>query len=438
MRSSRFLVTVCLVGSALVGPAAATAVASPGIQLTDGAAAADDHDGSAPARNRTRLVPADGVADDGFGNAVAVEGGTVVVGAPNADAQGKDSPGAAYVFEQTPSGPRQYRLTGRSPNREDRFGTSVAISGDTVIIGVQYDDNPFGQDSGSAYVFVRAAGGGWVQQAQLIAPDGVRYDGFGASVDIDGDTAVVGAAVVATDGSGANPTATYVFQRSASTWSFQTRIEVPNFSGTFIHSPRGLALQGDTLLIGASSADVTPGDDTGAVYVFERSGGQWLARPRVPNPDPQYRDRFGVAVSLEGDTMVVGATGNDGPAEDSGEVYVYLRSGAGWALQAQLQAPNPRADDRFGYQTAVDGDRLVVGRPGRATSAGEDAGQALVYSRTGVSWTLDEVLTAGAYGRPDGVFGIAVAADDGAIAVGASGDPGRAGTGSGAAYVYQG
>ncbi|MBA3523300.1 MAG: hypothetical protein H0T85_01850 [Geodermatophilaceae bacterium] len=168
-------------------------------------------------------------------------------------------------------------MTAPFPGVRDTF-SATAISGDTVIVGARYDDRPTGNDTGSAFVVVRS-GNAWVQQATLTAPDGVRFDGFGTVVAIDGDTAVIGASIMASDGGGANPTITYVFQRTAGAWAFQERIDAPNFSDVFISDNHSLALQGDTLVVGASGDDTNPGDDAGSVRIYAASAHRGPCRP---------------------------------------------------------------------------------------------------------------------------------------------------------------
>ena len=143
--------------------------------------------------NVQKLLAGDGAADDQFGNSVSVSGDMAVIGAYGDDDKGYWS-GSAYVFVRAADGTwsQQAKLTAADGEAGDYFGGSVSVSGDTAVIGA-YDDDDKGDYSGSAYIFVRAAGGTWSQQAKLTAADGAAYDYFGGSVAVDGDTAVIGA-----------------------------------------------------------------------------------------------------------------------------------------------------------------------------------------------------------------------------------------------------
>lgn len=223
---------------------------------------------------RTLLIASDGEAGNRFGASAATDGNiVVVVGAPSATTNSRLQAGAVYVYETDGTRTKQTRLSARFPGVRDYFGQSVAVSGDTIVVGANHDDNPIGNDSGSVYVFVRQ-GHGWVQQAQLTAPDGARGAGFGISVAIDGHTIVVFQTIVAFSGGEGNPSATYVYERTAGTWTYSTRLEVPNFSGLFFSGDGNVDVDGDTLVIGAGG-DVAAPNGGGSVYVYVRDGAGW-------------------------------------------------------------------------------------------------------------------------------------------------------------------
>jgi len=156
-----------------------------------------------------KLIASDGMADDVFGTSCAISGDTVVIGARSADSDTGANSGAAYVFVRSGSSwLQQAKLTAGDGASGDQFGNSVAISGDTLVVGAYLDDDA-GMDSGSAYVFVRS-GSSWLQQAKLTAGDGAATDIFGSSVAISGDTAVVGAYL--DDDAGMDSGSAYIYQ----------------------------------------------------------------------------------------------------------------------------------------------------------------------------------------------------------------------------------
>lgn len=295
----------------------------------------------------------------------------------------------------------------------DYFGTSVAIDGDTLVVGAYQEDSPStgvdgeqGSDatddknynSGAVYIFTRS-GSVWTQQAFIKASNTGLEDFFGYSVAIDGDTLVVGARgedspAVGINGSqgddtegGLNFGAVYVYTRSGSSWSQQAYIKASN-TGRGDEFGYSVDVDGDTLVVGAigddSSAtgvDGSQGDDTaygnnsGAVYVFTRSGSVWSQQAYIKASNTGVGDWFGISVAVDGNTLVVGAqledsmaTGIDGLqgddqtyGRDSGAVYVFTRGGSTWSQQAYIKASNTGFEDRFGTSVDIDGDTLVVG-----------------------------------------------------------------------------
>jgi len=197
----------------------------------------------------------------------------------------------------------------------DLFGWSVSVYGDTAVIGAKGDD----LYKGSAYVFTRS-GSTWTQQAKLNASDGEDHDFFGYSVSVYGDTAVIGA-----NGNDLGKGSAYVFTRNGSTWTQQAKL---NASGGEANDLFGssVSVYGDTAVIGADYDD----GFNGSAYVFTRSGSTWTQQAKLNASDGAANDYFGFSVSVYGDTAVIGANehGNNGSA------YVFTRSGSTWTQQA--------------------------------------------------------------------------------------------------------
>ena len=355
-------------------------------------------------------------AFDRFGSAVAVDGDILVIGAPfedgNATTVDGDAgnntaadAGAAYVFvRDDTTWAQQGYLKAHNAGTDDQFGISVAVDGDTVVVGAFLEDgnattgngdagNNDAHRAGAAYVFVRDADT-WTQQAYLKAHNAGAGDRFGRSVAVDGDTVVVGAYLE--DGDAGNNAANdagaaYVFVRGDTTWTQQAYLKADS-TGAGDRFGIAVALDGDTVVIGAplesSNATTVDGDagnnDTlraGAAYVFVREGTAWAQQAYLKADNAGAFDAFGSAVAVDGDTAVVGAAGEssnattvDGDtgnnnASKTGAAYVFVRDGSAWAQRAYLKADNAGAFDEFGSTVAVAGDTVVIGATGESSSA---------------------------------------------------------------------
>jgi uncharacterized repeat protein (TIGR01451 family) len=363
--------------------------------------------------SETKLTGSDvvpGGFNDFFGASVSISGDSAVIGAFGHPHESLGLIGSAYVFVRSGSGwTEQAELIASDPAQQDFFGISVAISGDTIVVGAPLDDDA-GDSSGSAYVFVRS-GSSWTEQAKLTGSDtaggvpGNSGDEFGMSVAITGDTVVVGARShihgLPAQGNGA----AYVFERSGSVWAQQAEL-IPSEVTAYFGS--SVAIDGDTLVVGAVYNNL--------VFVFERSGSSWAAQPALTGSDAEFGDDFGAFVAISGDTVVVGAPSNDALGEDSGSAYVFVRSGSSWTQLPKLTAPDTAAGDEFGGSVAVSGDTVVVGAPFNDAS-GIPAGSAYVFLRSGFTCTQQAQLTASDAG---GAFGESVAISGGMALVGAS------------------
>ena len=279
-----------------------------------------------PFVEQAKLTAGDGSAVDHFGNSIAISGDTVVVGARADNDSGADS-GSAYVYVRSGSiWSQQAKLTGSDGAADDFFGISVAVSGDTAVVGARNDDDS-GADSGSAYVYVRS-GSAWSQQAKLTAGDGATGDLFGLSVAVSGDTAVVGA--VWDDDNGGNSGSAYVFVRSGSVWSEQAKL-TPSDGAAGDQFGLSVAISGDTVVTGGDGDD-DKGSSSGSAYVFVRSGSSWSEQAKLTPSDGAASDVFGRSVAISGDTAVVGAEFDDDKGSSSGSAYVFVRSGSSSGL----------------------------------------------------------------------------------------------------------
>ncbi len=315
---------------------------------------------------------------DQFGFSVALDGDTSVVGARLAETDG----GRAYVFvRQGTSWAEQAALEPPGGAAVDRIGVAVSVSADTAVVGAPGDDiTPAGTDAGSAWVFVRA-GSTWAEQATLTAPDAAPFDHFGSSVSVDGDL-VVGGTLRADRPSATDAGSASVFVRSGAEWSAQARLIDPN-GATGDQLGSSVALSGGTAVVGSPGADVPTGADVGSAHVFVRSGSDWLHQAELMTADGSGGDRFGSSVALRNDVAMVGSPGDDTPAgADAGTAHVFLRSGSTWTERATLPAPDGAAADSFAASVAVSEATVVVGSPYDDTQVGPNAGSIYVAWRS--------------------------------------------------------
>jgi len=377
----------------------------------------------------TKRTASDAAAGDWFGLSVAVAGDTAVVGANLEDAGGFFNTGAAYVFTRSGSSwSEQAKLVASDAAAVDRFGSSVAVSGETVVVGASHEDAG-GSDAGAAYVFTRS-GSSWSEQAKLVASDAEAGDLFGRSVAVSGETVVVGA--WGEDAGGAGAGAAYVFTRSGGSWSEQAKLTASDAQANdqFGYST---AVSDETVVVGADAED-EGGSNAGAAYVFTRSGGSWSEQAKLTSSDTQANDRFGSYVAVSGETIVVGAWAETTSGTSAGAAYVFTRSGGSWSEQAKLMASDAEAGDRFGSSVAVSGETVVVGAS-HEDAGGSAAGAAYVFARSGGSWSEQAKLTA-SDATADDRFGFSVAVADETAVVGAYGED-AGGSDAGAAYIYQ-
>ncbi len=344
-----------------------------------------------------KLTDNDGQAIDQFGVSVAISGDTIIAGAPLDDLIEKDA-GSAYVFVRSGTAwTQRQKLSGVNSAGSypgDLFGVAVAISGETAIIGVPLF-NSFGRvDQGLAVVYVRSSGF-WIYKGYLAANDGEANDQFGSSVAINGDTALIGAHFddIGTP-AGVNPDqgSAYLFTRSGTTWAPRQRFTAQGGAAREMFG-QAVALSGDRAIVGAPHARVGANLSQGAVYVF---GCGYVEQPKLPSFGAVAEDGFGFAVAVAGDTAVVGAPLDDvGSRSNRGSAYVFTRNGARWARSAQLFAPDGQANDKFGYSVAISGDTIVIGAPKVTRNGALNRGSVYIFTGSGGSWALQKQLLGG-------------------------------------------
>lgn len=345
---------------------------------------------------------------------------------------------------------QQWSLSEPDLGFQNQFGYSVAIDGNTAVIGARNANPDLGggpiQGAGAAYVYIYN-GKTWLLQARLVAKNASAGDTFGVSVAISGNKILVGATGVDLTDTGEkgdkleNAGAAYIFTRSGDKWVQQAKLTAadPAKDDSF---GSGVAIDGGTAVVASETKSLPPLIDLGAVYVFYNTGGKsWTEQAKLLPSDPYIGDYFGSSVAIDGNRIAIGAIqspplGESGP----GKAFIYKRSSGTWIQEARLEAEDGRSGDAFGSAVSLYGSTLVVGAPyadprlndGRVTSAGA----AYVFNRSGSNWNESTVLTAldaGVFNH----FGGSLSIDRDLIVVGAQGATQAGNSRSGAAYVFK-
>jgi hypothetical protein len=411
---------------------------------------------------------------DHFGFSMALDGDTLVVGAFYEDSKatgvnGDDSDnslhdsGAAYVFVRNGTDwVQQAYLKASDTSSNSFFGTSVAISGDTIAVGQIEDDifNPAINPTrpGSAYVFTRQ-GTTWMQQAKLTAKAGALGDMFGSAISIDGDNLVVGAS--RGEGDTHDSGTAVLYQRQGTMWTETYTFKASmGAQGSLFGSE--VSISGNTVAVAAQEEGVSVSRG-GGVYVFEGSGANWGSPQRLQPPMPIQDATFGFGMALHGKTIAVGAPRAEFLASalnkrPPGEVYVFERGADKWMPTAVLKATKPMPSDYFGFSVALTDDAIFVGAAGESAGGrglhadpsqgdAEYSGAAYLFARNGTSWTPNGYFKASNADQQDG-FGYGVALSSTSATVAAIYEASNAGgvnadqsdnssTNAGAVYVFQ-
>lgn len=441
-------------------------------------------------------------ADDEFGHSIALaaDGNTLAIGAWRESssavgvggAQDNDlamGSGAVYVFVRSDgTWAQQAYIKASNAEASDHFGYSVALSadGNTLAIGAFGESsnavglggdqtNNLSTNSGAAYVFVRS-GNDWTQQTYLKASNARYGDKFGFSVALSGDGNALAVGAPNESGPRTGPWgdqvsfelissgAVYVFKRNINGWAQQDYIKASNaYRDASFGSAVAMSTDGNTLVVSAigeaGDASGVSGIQTGnsqpnsgAVYVFVTDGANWAQQAYIKASNPGIKDDFGISIALsaDGNTLAVGASGEDSDAIgiggsqgdgklNSGAVYVFVRTGSVWSQQVYIKASNAGLDDQFGSSVALSGDgsMLVIGAPRESSSAtgvgGNQAdrsrsfsGAVYVFKRSGGSWAQSSYVKSSNTDYYDRFgFGVSLSGDGKVLAIGAPGEDGN-------------
>ncbi len=306
----------------------------------------------------------------------------MVVGANGDDCAEGGNCGSAYVFRfNGTSWVGEQKLIASDAAVQDDFGFSVSVSGDTTVVGANGDACAAGGACGAAYVF-RFNGTSWVDEQELTALDAGALRRFGFSVSVSEGAALVGAKG---DYCAAGPTcgSAYVFRFDGSSWAEEEKLTASDAAAgdSFGNS---VSVSKDTAVVGAFVDDCAAGVACGSVYVFRFNGTSWVEEQKLTASDATEVDEFGLSVSVDGDTIVVGTSLDDCADGDScGSAYVYRFNGSSWVEKAKLNASDAAAGDSFGDSVSVSGDIAMMGAPGSDCAAGVQCGSAYVFGVAG-------------------------------------------------------
>lgn len=363
-----------------------------------------------------KLTASDAASNAGFGRALAAKSDTVAVGSPAASHGGTMYTGAVYVYSQSGgSFVEQAKLTASDAALSQGFGSAVALAGDTLAVGAPYANVAGKMAAGAVYLFERS-GSVWTQKAKLVASDVADQANFGSSLAIEGDTLLVGSpfttvSAMAYVGTG------YIFSRSGGMWTETAKLNATS-AKQYDQVSYSVALSGSTAVLGAMGVDLGGYNNAGAAFVFVQSGGTWTQQAQIDCPSSVFtRDRaeFGRSVSLVADTLAVASryrddyvfvrsgttwteqqhftrgdvmalsadsviAGDPGVSSTTGEAFVMTRSGTTWTEMVHLQGVGADRGDTFGAAVTHAGSLLAIGSLGADVGMTADAGAVYVYT----------------------------------------------------------
>ena len=351
---------------------------------------------------KQKLFASDNAGGNGFGHAVSISGNYIVVGAPGS----QGSTGAAYIFERNAAGTwmEVKKIVASDKAIVDQFGYAVAISDNYVVVGAPGEDEDANglstySGSGSAYFFSRDKSGIWTEINKMVANDRDANAGFGSSVAISGKTAVIGAPFETKDTAMRYPMdaagAAYVFEVNTNGTMALVHKIVDWARATLDYFGYSVAINGNTILVGAPWEDENLRMEdsilnAGSVHVYQRmSDNNWYWVQKLIADTRAVADNFGHSVSVSGKTAIIGAVAaDDNTLINSGAAYIFLYDADKFAWQSKqlkIAANDKATSDWFGYSVAVDGDNIFVGAPFQDKNAAgtqvEDAGAVYFFSQ---------------------------------------------------------
>ncbi len=392
---------------------------------------------------QTKLTASDATPGDQFGYAIAIDiqgppntTRRIVVGAPFDDDVAADS-GAVYVFEyDTGFWYQRAKIKAAAPVAGDQFGAAVDVQGGTILVGAWLDDAP-GSNSGSAYIF-QGCGTTWSQVAQLTASDLAAGDNFGISVSLSGNRALIGSP--RNDDAGDSSGSAYFYEDTSfgGDWSSIVETKVTfSTAAPFDRFGNSVSIDGSRAAIGCYLDDDL-GSNSGAVLIFNNSiGFAWNETQKLVASDGITVDQFGRFVALDGPVLAVGVPlDNALNLASAGSIYTFVFNGASWVQEAKILASDITARDEFGYGISVDGAQVLSGARlnDLPSPIRNDAGKGYLHEGNFGTWTESQTITA-LDGLAGDQYGFSTGLESGTAIIGAPLHD-AAGSNAGAVYLY--
>ncbi|MFP5273899.1 interleukin-like EMT inducer domain-containing protein [Coleofasciculus sp.] len=374
---------------------------------------------------KQKLQPADLREKGIFGSAIAMSGDTAIIGARLAQVDGCPAVGSAYIFQHT-NGVwiQKQKLQPPGFGRQDVFGNAVAIHGNFAIVGAYFADAPDRPNAGCAYIF-QQENGVWRETQKLQPADLQGNDCFGSAVAISDNMAIIGAYTVDAE-SRPDAGSTYIFQLENGVWQQQQKLQPDElkrgdgFGGA-------VAISGETAIIGARLAQADSHQYAGSAYIFQLENGVWQQKQKLQPTDLQYGDNFGNAIAISGEVAIVGAYGVDAQScPDTGAAYIFQRENGVWQQKQKLQPADLQRRDGFGCSVAIQGQVAVVGT--------SDAGSVYIFQLENGVWQQKQKLYS-PEAQPKDCFGYAVALSEGVVITGAHNADAQGRPYAGSAYI---
>ena len=366
-----------------------------------------------------KITASDGGGYDYFGKSVSISGNVAIAGSYKDDDNGTNA-GAAYIYRfNGDQWVEEAKLLASDGSNNDEFGTRVSIDGNIAIVGAPKN----GYHAGTAYVY-RFNGKKWVEETILQGSSQNTYGGFGFSVCVEGDKVIVGEYGFNTFAGCA-----FIFSFNGKDWVEESKL-IASDGLNVDEMGWSVSISGDSAIVGAPLSD-GDGNWSGSAYVFHFNGSDWIEESKLTASDASSDDKFGISVSISGDSIFVGspyADNSDGM--NSGAAYTYRFEGGSWVEQSKLFTPDGSYEDAFGYFVSVSGTNAVVGAYA-ADDIGGDSGSAQMYHLDDTSWIEGTRLLA-SDGASEDFFGFSVCISDTNVIVGSPQD----GNNYGAAYIY--
>ncbi len=391
-----------------------------------------------------QLAASDGKKSNELGYSVSIAGDTAVLGAPYATIRSKYARGAAYVFVRSADGWKQTaKLTASDAGTNSFFGSSVSISGDTIVVGADGANLGEKQAAGAAYVFVKPANG-WTdatQTAKLMSSDLKSNSYFGSSVSIRNDVIAIGADGAAV---GANPFqgAIYLYRKPGKVWVTTSTCSAKLIASDGAKGDQlgySVSISEDSVVAGARSAQVAGNAGQGAAYLFVKPAAGWAnanQTSKLVARDGAKDDQFGSAVSIDGDIALVGA-----PGAGQGAAYVFVKPGSRWSqlpsLAAKLTSSDVENGKQLGAAVEVRDSLIAVGAPLASTASAPQQGAIYVFTKSDGGWATgkETFKIVAQNGKTEDRFGASLDIEGQTVLVGAPGAT-LSQKYQGAAYVF--